>query len=160
MITAIGTIITCLSVLGFGWSYSLQLKREKQSLKGIIALIDRIKTRIECFRQVLPEIYKGFSDDILDKTGFTEDLKRDGLHFALIKNRHKLGLKSEELESVIEFASALGKSYAEDQIRLCIVCRDGLAAQLDRVDQRLPSRIRLSLTLSAAIAAMTAIMLL
>ena len=72
MISAIGTVITCLSVMGFGYSYGIHLKKERQNLRGMISLTERIRARIECFRQTLPEIYADFSGYMDIMCGFCE----------------------------------------------------------------------------------------
>lgn len=160
MISAIGTVITCLSVLGFGYSYGIHLKRERQNLRGMISLTERIRARIECFRQTLPEIYADFSDDSLDNIGFTDDLRQSGMSYALAKNKNALGLGNDVFSILSEFAVLLGKSYADEQLRLCDDCKKKLESRLERIEKDLPSRMRLSLTLSAAVAAMTAILFL
>ncbi len=160
MISIVGTVITCLSLIGFGYSYSMALRNERQNLRGIISLIDRIRTRIECFRQPLTDIYEDFSDEGLDSIGFTSDLKESGLTFALMKNKSALALGNDAFALVSDYSRSLGKSYAEDQIRLCIDCKEKLERCLEKIEGDLPQRTRLSLTLSAATAAMIAILFL
>ena len=160
MTAAIGTVLTCLCIFGLGRSYSLYIKKESANLRALILLIERIRTRIECFRQPLCDIYDGFSNDALDPIGFTDDLKTNGLSFALIKNRSALCLRNDTFALLNEFALSLGKSYASEQVRLCLDTKESLNERLSQIERELPSKSRLSLTLSAAAAAMTAILFL
>ena len=160
MTAAIGTVLTCLCIIGLGRSYSLHIKKEIANLRALILLIERIRARIECFRQPLCDIYDGFSNDDLDRIGFTDDLKANGLSFALIKHRGALGLRNDTFLLLNEFALSLGKSYASEQVRICLDVKESLSDRLSQLERELPSKSRLSLTLSAAAAAMTAILFL
>lgn len=160
MISIIGTVITCLSLISFGYSHIIALRKERQNLRGIISLVDRIRTRIECFRQPLADIYEDFSCECLDLMGFTNDLKESGLTFALMKNKSSLAIDNDAFALVSEYSRSLGKSYADDQVRLCIDCKEKLERHLEKIEGDLPQKTRLSLTLSAAAAAMTAILFL
>lgn len=159
MLTAVGTVAVCLSAIGLGSSYASSLKREKESLGGLLSLCERIETRIECFRQPLPEIYRDLDDRRLDPE-FLHDLKESGLSYALTRNRRRLCIRQELYSELLSFASELGKSYAEGQVRLCRKYEARLRDSLEGIEASLPSRTRLSLTLSAAAAAMAAILFL
>lgn len=160
MITSIGAVVTCLSVIGFGHSYGVSLKKESRNLRALILLTDRIRARIECFRQPLNDIYDGFSNDELDSIGFTQDLKTSGLSFALVKHKSALALKNDTFALLSEFAGSVGKSYADEQVRLCTDLKQALETRLFLMEKELPIKTRLGLTLSAAAAAMTAILFL
>ena len=159
MLTVMGTVAVCISAVGLGVSYAHSLKRQRDSITALLSLCERIRMRIECFRQPLPDIYEGFDDDRLDAQ-FLYDLKESGLSYALTKNRRRLSLSPELYGSLCSFSSELGKSYAEGQIRLCHECILALKGAIAELEAKLPSRVRLSLTLSAATAAMAAILFL
>lgn len=159
MLTAAGTVAVCLSAVGLGSAYASSLKRERDSLGALLSLCERIETRIECFRQPLPDIYRDLDDGRFDPE-FLHDLKESGLSYALTRGRRRLCIGQELYSELLSFASELGKSYAEGQVRLCRSCEVRLREELQLLEGELPSRIRLSLTLSVAAAAMTAILFL
>jgi hypothetical protein len=159
MLTVIGTAAVCLSAIGLGTSYASSLRHERDVLLALLSLCQRISTRIECFRQPLPDIYRDLEDGRLDPQ-FLSDLKESGLSYALVKNKRRLCLSHEIYGELCAFASELGKSYADGQIRLCRECTLRLKNASEELEGRLPSRVRLSLTLSAAGAAMAAILFL
>lgn len=160
MIAAVGILILSLSLLGFGFSYSSVLKAEKESIDGLIQLTERIRSRIECFRQPLDEIYEGFSHRHLEGIGFTDDIKKHGLFFALKSKGRLLGISSDILEASKKFASDLGKSYSIDQIRLCEAYLDELKKEMSNIEGSLSQKTKLSLSIAGAAAAMAAILFL
>lgn len=160
MIAVLGTAVLSLSIFGFGFSYNSQLKAQRESLNGIIRLAERIKARIECFRSPLDEIYKDFTHPFLDSIGFTCELRENGLGFALVKTRSRLCLSRELFSEISEFAEGLGKSYADEQVRYCTSYINKLEKALSELDESIPVKTRMSLSLSAAGAAMAAILFL
>lgn len=160
MLAALGATILSASILGFGVSYNSHLSSQAKSLKELLGLLQTISTRIECFHSPLHEIYRDFSSAHLDKIGFTDDLKKNGLAFALIRSRSRLSLRASTFNSLSELASCLGKSYADDQIKTCNRYEEILRTDLARVEKELPNKMKLSLCLSAAGALMIAILFL
>ncbi len=158
MIAAIGSAILSLSVLGFGFSYNKALKTEKNSIDALISLSEHIKTRITCFSQPLPQIYADFSNPFLDGIGFTDELRRKGLSAALILKGDSLGIGIELLSTVRKFADGLGKSYLDDQIKLCTDLIARLQQEAVAVNENLPAKTKLSLSLSCALSALIAIL--
>lgn len=160
MIAAVGILILSLSLLGFGLSYNSVLKAERESIDGLIQLAERLRSRIECFRQPLDEIYEGFSHKHLDSIGFTDHLKRSGLSNALGNKGKLLGISTDMLEKSKKFSSDLGKSYSAEQIRLCQAYLDELKKEMSNIEGALNQKTRLSLSLAGAAAAMAAILFL
>ncbi len=160
MIAAVGIMILCLSLLGFGFSYARALKTERDSLLSLIALVERCEGRISCFSQPINEIFEDHFDSHLERIGFLSELKRHGLSSALMKKGRALGISRQMLTRVEGFAHGLGKSYKEEQIRLCRTLLTELKKEHERADGELSSRTKLSLSLSAALSALTAILLL
>jgi hypothetical protein len=143
-----------------GFFHSLHLKNNIRVVRDFIKLAERIKSRIDCFRQPLCDIYEGFSSEVLDRIGFTSDLILSGLSFALVKNRSALCISDETFELLYEFSQSLGKSYASEQVKLCSELIRSLESRLEKLENDLPSKSKLSITLCCAAAAMTAILFL
>ncbi len=160
MIAAAGTVILSLSVMGFGISYNKALKNEKESIDALLSLCEKINTRISCFRQPLNEIYEGFSNPHLDRLGFTDELKKHGLSAALISKGEILGISKGLMAESRRFAEGLGKSYSEEQTKLCERYLSCLKREHDELGAQLPTKTKLSLSLSGAISALTAILFL
>ena len=160
MLSVIGTALICSSVLGFGFYYVSSFNREKECLSELLTLFKRIKTRIECFKQPLSDIYADFSSPALDRIGFNTDLKESSLDFVLSKHRKSLQIRDSIFTILHEFASSLGKSYASEQIDLCRTYISRLEDELSEIEKDLNTKTKPGLTLSAAIASVCAIMLL
>ncbi len=160
MISGVGIILLTLSILCFGFSYVNALKSEKECVEGLILLAERIHTRIKCFRQSLSEIYDGFSHPFLDSTGFTSLLKEKGLSDALDGSGADLPIGHEMLLESRRFASRLGKSFYEEQLTLCEGYLSFLKAQLGIINDGLPKKAKLSISLSCAVSALSAILFL
>ncbi len=160
MITAVGITLVSLSIVGFGLSYVNALKTEKESVLGLILLTERIRTRIKCFRQNLDEIFDGFTHPFLDATGFTDDLKNKGMSFALTNSGERLGIGRDIMLESEKFASELGKSYYDEQLTLCESYLTYLKTKYEGINEGLPTKTKLSISLSCAVSALTAILFL
>ena len=158
MISVLGIVILTLSILGFGLSYNKALKNEKVCIEGLILLTERINTRIKCFRQGLSEIYDGFTHPFLDGIGFTSSLKENGISRALEYCSDKLGLGDDIMLETKRFASELGKSYSDEQLILCESYLSFLKDKYDVISRGLPTKTKLSISLSCAISALSAIL--
>lgn len=158
MISTVGIGILSLSIMGFGFSYNKALKNEKECVEGLIQLTERINTRIKCFRQGLNEIFDGFTSPALDAIGFTSDLKEKGMSYALENCGDKLTLGHDIMLESKKFADRLGKSYYDEQLTLCESYLSFLKAKYEEICRGLPSKTKLSLSLSFAISALSAIL--
>ena len=158
MITALGITVLSISIIGFGLSYNKSLRNEKECVEGLILLVERINTRIKCFRQGLNEIFDGFSHPFLDAVGFTSDLKENGMSHALNVKGDKLFIRGDVMNESKKFAERLGKSYYDEQLTLCEDYLSFLKSKHDEISAGLPAKIKLSISLSCAISALTAIL--
>ncbi|MBQ8254955.1 MAG: hypothetical protein IJY94_05565 [Clostridia bacterium] len=158
MISALGIAVLSLSIMGFGFSYNNALKREKECVEGLILLAERINTRIKCFRQGLSEIFDGFTHPFLDSIGFSDALKEKGMSHALESTGNSLGIGRDLLLESRKFADGLGKSYYDEQLTLCEDYLSFLKDKYLEIDSGLPTKTKLSLSLSFAISALTAIL--
>ncbi|MBE6582343.1 MAG: hypothetical protein E7648_03670 [Ruminococcaceae bacterium] len=158
MISTVGIGVLSLSIIGFGFSYNRGLKNEKECVEGLIQLTERINTRIKCFRQGISEIYDCFSNPFLDATGFTAALKEKGMTYALESSGDKLTLGHDIMFESKKFADRLGKSYYDEQLTLCENYLSFLKGKYDEICRGLPTKTKLSLSLSFAISALSAIL--
>ncbi len=158
MISVIGITLLSLSLIGFGLSYNSALRAEKTCLEELISLCERIYVRIDCFKQPLPEIFRDFSSPYLDSCGFSAVLKEKGLKTAFADLSSALPLSQRSAEIIAELSYKLGNGYASEELRLCARAKNELKAELASLNKTLPDRMKLSLTLSCAAAAMAAIL--
>ena len=158
MVSAFGILLLSLSVIGFGIQYIKSLRAERDSVDGLCALAERISTRIRCFRQDINEIYDGFTHAHLDSIGFTSLLKEKGLSAALEICADKLSLGADVMSESKIFAYGLGKSYYDEQLDLCREYLDFIKEKQRQIISGLPSKTKLSISLSCAISALTAIL--
>lgn len=158
MISIVGITVLTFSIMGFGLSYVRALKNEKECVEGLILLTERISTRIRCFRQGINEIFDGFTHPFLDSVGFTSDLKEKGMSHALQNASEKLVVGKDIILESKKFADGLGKSYYDEQLTLCEDYLSFLKEKYNGINEGLPSKTKLSLALSCAISALSAIL--
>jgi hypothetical protein len=156
----IGILFVTLGILGGGLSYAVSVKEEVHRAEGFLRLARLIRSRIACFRQPLVSIYADFSDEALDKCGFTEELRRGEFLLAVAKKKDVLGLRPAFMTLLTDFGQTLGKSGAEDQLRHCDRCIAEMEAMLSAMKSTCPERLRLARALSLCFAAMAALLLL
>ena len=161
MLKLAGMALIAAAALGYGFWYGLSLRKELRRFEGFRRLIETVRSRVSCFNQPLSAVYRDFSDEELDACGFT-DLLRAGIPFseALIRKRDVLGLREELFGLLSDLGRDLGRSYREDQVRLCERFLTEADARLAALRAEMPDRIRLARGLSAAAAAMTVLLLL
>ena len=159
MLKYLGILLIAAVTAGYGGLCAYSLKKEALVLNGFLLLARRIRTRIECFRQPLSEIYRDFSHPALDGAGFTEELRESGFTAALCKTKNSLGLREELFALVGEFGNELGKSYSEEQVRHCERYILRMEEALVGLEEELPRRRKTVRALSAAAAVMAVILL-
>ena len=158
MMNALGVALLSLSIMGFGFAYNKGLKCEKESVDGLILLTERIYTRIKCFRQDLSEIYVGFTHPFLDSVSFTQILRDKGMSGALENCGDKLFLGRDIMTESKSFASHLGKTYYDEQLTLCEDYLSFLKTKRDIISAGIQAKTKLSISLSFAISALSAIL--
>ncbi len=159
MIRIVGILLIAGGMVGTGILYAVALRGELRRLEGFLRLMRRIRSRIACFREPLPTVYADFEDEALSACGFLTVLRRKDFTTALNQTKETLGLRASVFSLLFEFGSQLGKSHAEDQLRLC----DHYIGQMEETITALRDKnhesIRLSRALSLALAAMVIILL-
>lgn len=154
-----GVLLIVGSILCGGFCYASAIKQEVRRMEGLLHLARQIRTRIAYFRQPLSAIYADFSDEALDRCGFTEALRKGDFMLALLEKKDALGLRPALIDLAIEFAGELGKSGTEDQTRHCDRCIAEMEKALSALKAEGPDRIRLIRALSLCFAAMAALLL-
>ncbi len=160
MIRLFGLALIAVATFGFGALYADLLQKEIRRWEGFLSLGETVRSRICSFRQPLSEIYRDFSDEALDACGFTARLRESGFPAALCACREALGLRPPLVALLSDFGERLGKSYTEDQLRLCDRFLTEGGQWLTRLKADQPGKARLARTVSAAIAALSFILLL
>lgn len=113
MLKLIGITLVSVAISMYGAYLSSRIKDRKNVRSALLELLVHIKTSIETTCLPLEEIYKSFSNKILEKIGFTKELcsgKNDSFLSAIHIADSYLNKKLTELYSALSFS--LGKSYS------------------------------------------------
>ena len=153
----IAIIFICSAAAGFG--YTAMLKQRQKYLDGLIKLVRFIRVQIECFSSPLDIIYADFTDEVLDKCGFTEILKNSGLSTALEQKKETLALTDDTFELLSNFSSELGKSFSDEQVKHCDRYISVLEETASEYAKELPKKCKTVKTLSLSVGAMAALLL-
>ena len=143
----LGAILVMACCFLASFSISSRAKKEIAELEAFILLIGRIRTDIACFSRPLCEIYAGFEADVFEKSGFIKTLKEKGLSCAIEITEHKFSLCEENMAIIKQFASTIGKSYKEEEIKTCDYYISQLSERHKVLKDSFPKRNKLSRSL-------------
>ncbi len=109
----IGILLFLASALGSVLALSLLERRRTRELEALSSLLCAIQSGMLRHRLPLCEIYAAFENDALAACGFLEDLRKDGLAYAL--RADTLAIREEELSFLFTYAEDLGKRFLEEE---------------------------------------------
>lgn len=125
------------TLLGFAFAGSAGSKLRNND--GLIALIRHIRQKIGFFRSTPAEIYASFENHDLEKAGFCDALRREGLAGAL--ERVDCFDLDENCENALrQFAGQIGKSPLGEQISACDYLLELLEAEQKRLCEEYPAK--------------------
>ena len=119
---------------------SVGQKRHLALSEGLLLLLHHISANLSCFSLPLSAVYASFSHEGLEKSGFLQDLRREGLLFALEKHREALMATKEEWEILLPFAQRLGKGFLKEQEALCRYTSERYGALFKLIEQEAPKK--------------------
>ena len=157
-IKALGIILIFFVICGGGMVMGGYLRSVSQKLSGFCRLIGAVRSGIESYSLPLEEIYSGFSDEMLEKCGFLNDLKKNGFEPAL-KKCDLSGIGDGAKDALFTVASGLGKSPKQDQIRLCDSALSELERDLQKERDMLQGKLKIVRTVTLTAAMMAVIIL-
>lgn len=143
----VGAILVMICCYLTSFSISSRAKKEMAELEAFVLLIGRIRSEIACFSRPLCEIYAGFESDVFERSGFLKALKDNGLLRALDMAGHKLALREENFAIVKQFATAIGKSYRDEEVKTCDYYISQLSERHKAHSDALPKKNKLSRSL-------------
>ena len=128
--------------------------------EGFLALLRHIRERIACYRTPAPELFCGFQNPALSRTGFLAALGSADFSHALAAAAERLYLDDEECEALRAFAAGLGSGFAEEELLRCDLAIRHLEAAVAARRDALPRSARLfrTLTVSATAALVLALL--
>ncbi len=138
-----GFLIIGVALIASGALVTKEKRRIKQ-LGGFTALIRFIFKQIEAFNMPIPEIISLADKELLSLCGFA-DGDSDILHVLTHKELYIDG-KSKSL--LINFASGLGKSYRDEQLKHCNYYISEIEKYCESEEKDYPRKRKLILTLT------------
>lgn len=149
MYKAIGAVILFLSALGFALYRIYGEKKHIRLLRGFSVLLGDIYRQIDLLNLPVAEILKGADKSFLSLCGANPAEEIDlATLCALCEDR----LDKNESEIITAFASCLGRSYRDEQLRLCKYYSEELDTCLSLRETEYPKKRKLMLTLSLCLA--------
>ena len=154
----IGLALISAALLLGGFARGRKCREECDILSGICRLISAIRSGIEGYGMPLCEIYASFNDKALADCGFLDELRRSDFTTSLEKTDFPfLGDGTRTL--LKDFSLDLGRSPAEDQIRLCEATLSVLEAELNAKREALPGKLKVVRTVTLSMTFMAIIIL-
>ena len=103
--------------LGVSIMLTYESKRRIQNIEAVIRLIEFIKRNIDSFLTPLNGIYTEYSCDVLERCGFSEEMKTQGLKSAVECGYLHLPEKMDD--AFLSFAEKLGEGYRDEEVKRC-----------------------------------------
>lgn len=111
--------------------------------EGFLLLVRHIRNGITCFQTPIDKIYAGFANAALERCGLLSALRAGAdLPTALQRCRDELYIEAEAWRTLSAFADEVGKSYTQEQAKLCDYTIKELEAALHRQKEEAPRRAR------------------
>ena len=142
-ISTVGALILLLSGFYTVMLLSRVQRGRQKRLECFLSLVRFIENEISCYMTPLDEIYRRFEGKELEDCGFLAVLREKGMKQALTECKSALCFSEEEERLLTEFASELGRSSREEQLRFCEYCRRMLEGYVTGGREDLPKRLRL-----------------
>ena len=134
----------------FLFSTEARRRAEKRLLllEETLRFIERVRVDISCYLRPISEIPSGFCSDALSEAGFLSSFEKEGAYEAYLKLEPLLSPSPEEKRALERFFGALGKGYADDQIKLIDETLLEFTRLVSLERERVPKVKKLSLSLS------------
>lgn len=147
-----GMIITAACIFGAGCINAFEYRRELRFCEALLELIKYIRMQICTYGKPLDEIYGEFESPLLLRCGLLDVLRNEG--FSAMLQSTAMCVSAEAEKILREFSSGLGKTLADDQIRLCDYTIANMEETIQRDRGSIRGRVKLSISVSGAAAAM------
>ena len=116
-------------------SFVSDKKRLIRHTEAVLGLISHVRTDIDHFLTPVGGLFEDFRNDDLESCGFSSILREKGLDAAVCSQTASL---TEETQEILRcFSSALGRSYKEEQLRICDYCTVRISEELAREREKL-----------------------
>lgn len=136
-----------LVIIGGAISACVLNMRAKISLthtEAMISFLRFVKVRVDCYAMPIDRILSDCDESIYEGLGYTDAKKPEDLA-ALAK--HCTSLRGDIKDIMTKFASEFGKSYREEQVKLCDRYIDEMLMLRSDISARLPMQKKLNSTL-------------
>lgn len=153
----LGAIIIIAAAFIWGRERANKEEEKLAILEGLLRFILYVKEEIVSFKTPLARIVEVFSDDALEKSGFSLFLKNHGVVGAEQVLFGKI--PKEAYGELSLFLKNLGGGYSEGQSALCDVVYSRLERSRDELSLTLSNRIRMYRLLPVLLAASVVILL-
>ncbi|MBQ6263785.1 MAG: hypothetical protein IJK58_09760 [Clostridia bacterium] len=132
---AAGVSLVLVSSLAVSYSFISDKRKTIRHTEAILELISHVRSNIDFFLTPVEGIFEGFKNDALESCGFSDVLRRSGIEKAV--GIHAASLSKVTEDALVNFSRSLGRSYKEEQIRLCDFCSEKVSAELEREREEL-----------------------
>ena len=147
-----GLLLMAMVPLLVGCSSALRYRRGQRQVDEFIGLIEELRAKIRYYKLPLGEIFAELKLPHL--TQFSHDLREMSFGEALLNNRGAIVIGDNCFERLLAFASELGKSGCDEQVRNCDALLEALIKERDRLSTEVPKQMKISLSLGSMAGAM------
>ncbi|MBQ9510893.1 MAG: stage III sporulation protein AB [Clostridia bacterium] len=164
----LGAVIIFLCACTFGIYAGKEEKQRLKECEAFLTLFEYVKNRIGYFLTPTKLIYRGFSDDVLEKTGFLAELRsheNDDIYFdawesAFGKCENRFCMNEKEKRIVREFGSAIGKTDGATQMNSFNYCIEQMRQEINALASAIEKNVKIYRILGFTVGAVAAIIIL
>ena len=141
MATVMGAAFVFFCLLFWGNEKTKKEKKKLVVIEGLYSFVSYTSEQIKLFKAPLSHIYKSFTNEELENTGFLQCLCDNGWESAC--ERISVYLTKETESDMKTFFQGIGAGYCESQISLCAMTLSCLERQIDSMRSTLPSKLKM-----------------
>ena len=130
-----GALLVIASSLAISASFVSDKRKKIRHTEAILELISHVRSNIDYFLTPVDGIFEGFKNDALESCGFCDVLRKSGIEKAV--DEHTASLSQATEDTLAYFSRTLGRSYKEEQIKLCDYCAEKISEELEREREEL-----------------------
>ncbi len=156
----VGTLLASFSTALLGMLLALHREKTLKYIDALIYLVEHIKYSSKFFKSELSQIYREFENPFLEKIGFLDCLRKEGLLFALEKYSSIYKLRFSEQNCLLNLAASLGKAALQNELEQCdTVCESLMKYRQERAE-KCPEEKKLFVSMGIIIGLLIAVVLL
>ncbi len=140
----IGLLLIFTAAFALFLSYIRGIEKRKKETAAVLSLVSHIRSEITAFQKPIPEIIALYDNHDLQKSGFLDYAREEGLSAAARHAPPFLSLSREGARILSSYAAEAGRGYTAEEVRKLEHCENALREENERLSRELPKEKKLS----------------